>query len=62
MTKTIIAKDSYDLAALIAVRRALEAGAEQVRVEFPELRVFRPPVLFEQKDLPAIRQKITYSM
>lgn len=59
MTKTIIAKDSYDLAALIAVRRALEAGAEQVRVVFPAPR---QPALFEQKDLPAIRQKITYSM
>jgi len=59
MTKTIEAQGGQDLAALIAVRQALESGVEQVRVVFPAPR---QPALFEPKDLPAIRQKITYSM
>ena len=59
MTKTIEAQGGQDLAALIAVRQALESGAEQVRVVFPAPR---QPALFEPKDLPAIQQKITYSM
>lgn len=62
MTQTITAKDGRDMQALIAVRKALEAGAEKVVVAFPGLRVFRQPVTYTQADLPALYQKITFSM
>lgn len=59
MTSAIIAKNRHDIQALVAVRKALEAGAACVRVAFMSGHA---GCVFTQSDLPAIRQKITYSM
>lgn len=59
---TITAKDGHDMQALIQARKALEAGAEKVQIAFPGLRVYRQPVTFTKADLPALYQKITFSM
>ena len=58
-TCTIIAQDRRDLSALQSARRWLEAGVDQVRVEF---RAGDPAAVFTRADLPAIYRKITYSM
>ena len=57
-TASIQAADRRDLAALIAVRKWLEAGATQVVVHFVDGR----DVTFTRDDLPAIYRNITYSM
>lgn len=59
MTSAIVAKSRYDIQALVAARKALEAGAACVRVAFLS---GHPGCVFTPSDLPAIRQKITYSM
>lgn len=53
----IAAKSRTDLAALIRARESLEQGTKRVTILFPVGK----PTTFTPSDLPAIRQKITYS-
>lgn len=60
---TIKAQSRYDLAALVEVRKALEAGAEVVTVEFAVHEVGKPStVQFTPADLTAIYYKLIVSM
>lgn len=61
--QVICAKSSYDLAALVEVRKALEAGAEVVTVEFAMHEVGKPStVQFTPADLKAVYYKLIVSM
>ena len=53
----IAAKSRADLAALIRAREALEQGTKRVTILFP----VGAPATLTASDLPAIRQKITYT-
>ena len=59
MTSAIVAKSRHDAAALVALRKALEAGATTVRVAFLD---GAPGAIFTATDLPAIRWKVICSM
>lgn len=60
---TIQAQSRYDLAALVEVRKTLEAGAEVVTVEFAVHEVGKPSsVQFTPADLKAIYYKLIVSM
>ena len=58
-TSAIVARDRFDIDALVRVRKALDAGAQAVRVAFMNGEV---GTVFTQEDLPAVRRKITYCM
>lgn len=56
---TITAASRYDIAGLVAVRKALEAGAAMVPVVFLD---GSPRACFLQADLPTIYRKLIYSV
>lgn len=60
---TIHAASRYDLAALVEVRKALEAGAEVVTVEFAVHEVGKPStVQFTPADLKTIYYRLIVSV
>lgn len=56
------ASNRFDLAGLSAALRALEGGAPFVRVTFDDAQGGALDVVFRPADLPALRQKMIYSM
>lgn len=58
-TSAIVARDRHDIDALVRLRKALDAGAQTVRIAFLSGAM---GAIFTQADLPAVRRKITYSM